>query len=136
MTARRRGPVALIAGAALALGAAGCGGGDEERAKEAVENFGVKAQSDPAALCDLLSGEALALFGDRDCAQAIVANDAAAAKTIGNGELEVTDSKVDGDRATVEAKDANEEFVFTLVREDDDAWKVDDIESEPLRDAG
>lgn len=108
----------------FALGA--CGGDSEEDAvREAVEEFVAAVRDgDGAAACELLTDEALETAGGARCERALGRIGDAVAP-----EVEITDIRVQGDRATAEAgaagggEDEVRSQPLDFVKEDDE-WKI------------
>jgi hypothetical protein len=118
MRVRRTAVVALVIAAAGVV--AGCGDGDTEQ----IEDVVVEVHRDPGAeLCrnatlafkEELTGERGAA-AERSCPQF-------ARQTAPIADLEVSDVKVDGDRATAKVESSLANFEVKLVKEDG-AWRI------------
>jgi len=115
---------------ALAFAVAGCGGGSDASPEEVTENFySALADGDADEACGLLSNASAesAAGGGESCEegfkQALDSGAAQAALGVAD-DIEVGDSEIDGDSATVTVTSGNQEDEVPLIKEDGE-WKID-----------
>jgi ABC-type glycerol-3-phosphate transport system substrate-binding protein len=114
---------------ALALAVAGCGGSDESPEDVTESFYSALADEDAGEVCDLLSESAAesAAGGGDSCEDgfkdALETGAAQAALGLAD-DIEVGDSEIDGDSATVTVTSGDQEDEVPLVKEDGE-WKVD-----------
>ena len=114
---------------AFALAIAGCGGSDESPEEVTESFYSAIADGDAGEACDLLSDASAesAAAGGESCEEGFqnALDSGAAQAALGVADdIEVGDSKIDGDSATVTVTSGNQEDEVTLVKEDD-KWKID-----------
>lgn len=120
----KRAIVAMFA--ALALLAAGCGGGGSP--EDAVSDlYSAAADGDYEQVCDLLTEEAAAeAQADEDAASCEEGTEKALSGGAGDllGDIEVGEATIDGDTGTVGVSFAGQEDTVNVVQQDGE-WKVD-----------
>jgi hypothetical protein len=120
-----------LAAALVALGAAGCGGGGDDGDSGpsspddvAVAYWEAGAAGDGAGMCEVMSADLHGPGDDESCAETA----AVLAEQRDLPDPEVTSSKTEGDKATVEITGSNDLTYITYLVNEDGEWKVDNAE--------
>ena len=128
---RRPALLITLAAALVALGAAGCGGGGDDGDSGpsspddvAVAYWEAGAAGDGAGVGEVVSADLHGPGGDESCAEAA----AVLSEQRDLPDPEVTSSKTEGDKATVEITGSNDLTYITYLVNEDGEWKVDNAE--------
>ena len=117
----------IVAASGLALGLSACGGADNE-AEQAVLDFGQAVQDeDFKAICDAFDPELVKAMeqGGQDCAEGMEENwDQIGDEVPEDAEMDIQESKIDGDTATVTVKDDDDTEQEIPLKKVDGDWKI------------
>jgi len=124
----RRSLIALIV-AALALGAAGCGGSEEDDAKSTVEDYlEAVTKGDGDKACSLVTAQTKKNIekGGRKCGETISALNEGPGRQVLQQfkDAKVENVKINGDRGTADIK-VKQLTQKTNLRKEDGEWKLD-----------
>ena len=117
----------IVAASGLALGLSACGGADND-AEQAVLDFGQAIQDeDFDAMCDAFDPELVEAMeaGDQSCPDLFEENwDEMSDDIPADAEMDIQDSEIDGDTATVTVKNDDDEEQDIPLKKIDDDWKI------------
>lgn len=117
----------IVAASGLALGLSACGGADNE-AEQAVLDFGEAVQDeDFKAICDAFDPEFVKQVeaAGEDCAKMFEDNwDQMGDEVPEDAEMDIQDSEIDGDNATVTVKNDEDKEEDIKLKKVDGDWKI------------
>lgn len=117
----------IVAASGLALGLSACGGASND-AEQAVEDFGQAVQDeDFKAMCDAFDPEFVKTVeaAGQDCAKMFEDNwDEMGDDIPEDAEMDIQDSEIDGDDATVTVKNDDDEEQDIKLKKVDGDWKI------------
>lgn len=117
----------IVAASGLALGLSACGGADND-AEQAVLDFGEAVQDeDFKAICDAFDPEFVKQVeaAGEDCAKMFEDNwDQMGDEVPEDAEMDIQDSEIDGDNATVTVKNDEDKEEDIKLKKVDGDWKI------------